>query len=302
MKKSSNVAAWLLIVLSALMLAGCGKKPPECADGAAKDSLRNFMNSAIVEALPAKGVKVAEDTGGLIQRYLATWAFDLSNVTSSGYDEKSKTRSCAGKVSISIPDTQQKGHVDVQYDMQVLEDSKSGDFQLRATKNFQIWSYGAMEAVANHYKIHSISGSWSGVSQCGPTEVKKNQFAELPPSESQQGFTVLTTEGTWQPDDVAKQNAVTVSIKDGAVSIQIALGDGKSVQRKGNLAPDGSFKAAAEDDLKTAVLAEARVSQYGIREVMPNHLSARARVKSNATGNELDALLTRRCSLDLKKN
>jgi hypothetical protein len=300
MKKTKSWGKSLLIVFGMVLLAACSKKPPECADAGASETLRKVMNASIAEGLRFKGINIADDSTGLMQKYLATWTFDLSNVTTQGYDEKSKTRSCAGKVTISIPDTKQTGYVEFQYDMQVLEDAKSGDFQLRASKNFETWAYGAIVPVANHYRIYSVSGTWSGMSTCRPSELVQTPFAKLPHAEAAQGFTILSTEAPWQPDEVAQQNAVKMTIADGVVNVQIAGPDGKSYTRTGKLESTGSFKTSAEDEMKTAVVSGARItSDGGIRESVPGDLSVAARVKSNATGNEMDALQVRRC--DLKK-
>jgi hypothetical protein len=291
----------LLLVLASTLLAGCSKQPPECAETAASDALRNSMNAWIGEALPFKGVKPKEDRGGLIDKYLATWAFNLSNVTTTGYDEKSKTRSCAGKVSIAIPDKKQDATVDVQYEMQTLEDKKSGEFQLRTDGRYKTWSYGLIEPVADHYKVYRVSGTWIGKSNCGVTSIQENLFTKFADDEAAQGFTVLSTATPWVPDEAAREVPVKAVIDAGEVTLDVTAAGGKSIRRTSQLQPSQRFEIGAEDEMKTGLPQTGYISSDGMIYDSFSPTTAQARVKSNATGNELDGVLVRRCTLRLKK-
>jgi hypothetical protein len=301
MKKLFRLAAWLPFAVAVMVLAGCGKKPPECADAAAVQSLRKFMNDAIVEGMRVQGVDATQDASGVLQKYLANWTFDLSNVTSQGYDEKGRTRSCHGKVSISVPDTKQTGYVDLDYEMQMLEDQKSGEFQLRVDRNFQRWAYGASEPATKYYRVHGVAGTWVGTSQCNATQAMRTTSEPLPSTEAAQGFTLVNATGAWLPDDAVAKTPVKVVIEDGQVTMTITKPDGSSVVRKTELQPSGGFEFSSEDDMASAVSLRGRVTNEGIRTSMPNHVSVAARVKSNATGNELDGRLVRYCELNLQK-
>lgn len=298
-----SVRIWsnaLLLVLPAL-LAGCSKKPPECADDAASGALRKSMNAWIGEASPFKGVKPSDDRGGLIDKYLAAWTFSLSNVTTTGYDDKSRTRSCAGKVSIVIPDTKQGATVDVQYEMQTLEDKKSGEFQLRTDGRFKTWSYGLIEPVADHYKVYGISGTWIGKSDCGITSVQQNLFTKFADNEAEQGFAILSTATPWVSDEAAREVPVRAVIDAGKVTLDVTVAGGKSIRRTSPLQPSQRFEMGAEDEMKTGLPQMGYISSDGMIYDSYSPTTTQARVKSNATANELDGMLVRRCTLRLKK-
>jgi hypothetical protein len=154
MRKFFAGAARPLFAASLVLLTACSKQAPQCADAAARDSIRKYMDESVIEALRYQGVDSGKDSEGVIAKYLASWGFELSNVTSNGYDEKSRTRSCQGHVSITIPDTGQRGYVDLSYSMQMLEDGKSGGFELGVSHNYQVWAYGAAAPVLNFYRAH----------------------------------------------------------------------------------------------------------------------------------------------------
>lgn len=296
------VKAWSALFLAGacLTLAACGKKPPECADAAASAELRRTMNAWVAEALPARGVRPKEDSGGLIEKYLGTWSFTLSNVKSDGYDEKSKTRSCAGKVAIEIPDTKQSASVDFAYEMQTLEDAKSGAFELRTDNGFKTWSYGLIDPVANHYKVYSVSGTWVGKAECMPTMVQKTAFEKFFGPEAEAGFTVLATEGAWIPDQATQGLPVSVEVSQGNVKMQITDASGKVVTRTAKLEPGGTFKTEP-DELSSAVVDAGFLSREGRFHNSGLSVSTKARLKSNATGAEVDGVLTRQCVFSTSK-
>lgn len=284
----------LLLIFSAGMLTACGKKPPECADSAASDALRRSMNALIVEALPSKGVDPKNDKNGIIAKYLSSWTFGVANVTSGGYDEKSHTRSCAGRVTITIPDTQQTGYVDVQYTMQLLEDAKSGDFQLMYSKNFERWAYDAVGPVATFYQNSVTAGTWSGVSQCGPTQMR----TALP---DDQGYTIVSTAGTWTPDG-SPEPTVELSISGGKAVMNISAG-AKSTTRTTDVSSSGSIVFSSKDEFESLVtdhlsIADGEIAPPDAR--MPN-VRMRAKVKTSVTGDLLDVLVERLCTLKMTK-
>lgn len=141
-----------LTILS--VLTACSDAPPECADAAASQSLRRYMDDSILEALPLLRVDISKDPGGTVTKYLASWSFELSNVATEGYDEKSKTRSCRGRVTISVPDLKQTRAVDFSYAMQRIEAGKGGEFQLLVDKKYQRWSYDNAAFAAGYFQTH----------------------------------------------------------------------------------------------------------------------------------------------------
>jgi len=154
MRKVVQLAIGTALIGSTLSLGACAKPPPGCADAAASQALRRYMENSIVEALPYLRVDIAKDTEGAIPKYLATWSFDLSNVATEGYDEKSRTRSCRGRVTVTVPDASRTRVVELSYAMQRVEATDKGEFQLMVEKKYQRWAYDNAAFVANHYQTH----------------------------------------------------------------------------------------------------------------------------------------------------
>lgn len=292
---------WAYLFSLLLLLTGCSAKPPECSDSAAVKELHSFMDAAILEGLRYQRIEPAEDKRGVIQKYLASWKFDVSNISTQGYNEAARTRSCSAKVAVTVPGAKQSGEVQVQYDLQKYEDSKAGDFELRASRNFKAWSQDASSVVANHYRIYGVAGSWSGVAQCDPTSVRpRDSLQDLPMAELAQGYSVLKTSAPWVPDE-ATRYPISATIGDGQVVMVIAKPDGSKVTRKGAMKPSSRLEVSNDDELATAVLAHGYISDDKILTSTPNFLTVDARVKSNTTGSEFDARLVRYCGLELKR-
>ncbi len=290
----------LLLVFVVVFLTACGKQPPDCSDSASAATLRGMLNDKIVEALSSRGTDVKQDTRGVIPKFLETWNFALTNVSTTGYDKTSRIRSCKAKATVALPDSKQKGEVEIEYTLQVFDDSKSGEFQLQVSKNFVTWAYGHYGLVQNYYNIHRVQGTWAGTSQCSPSALRDSYRPEV----LAQGVTVLKTHEPWAADDV-NSRPVVLDVKDGVVTMTISKPDGSKVIRKGNIDPSqqfasSSFRFADKDELSTIVPQSGYFQGDEFREVETDQ-SVPVEIKFNATGGTADTFLVRRCALTLAK-
>jgi hypothetical protein len=204
-------------------------------------------------------------------------------------------------VTVTIPDTQKSVAADVGYEMQTREDAKSREFELRTTANFRGWSFALSQPVADHYKVNGVSGTWMGLSTCSPTEVKENLFSNFPANQAASGFTLLSSEVPWQPDEATANVAVKVVIDAGKVTVDIAAPGGKSIYRTAQLQRNQRFTMTESDEMKSAISKEAYLSSDGLIYDSRSPIQVRARVRSNATGSELNGVLTRICNMRLEK-
>ena len=285
-----------------LLLVGCGNKPPECSDSEAIETLHKLTNKLAVDEATLWGAKTSYDPRGIVPRYLATWGFAVSNISTRGYDEASHTRSCTAKVAITIPDTKQSGEVDFTYTLQTFQDSKGGAFELKADQNYVSLSTNTGTILGDYYKRHIVFGTWVGISQCEPSKVDRVSEAEL-----QQGFTILSATPDWVPDGPGERFPVELTVQEGQAAVMtIGKPGGGTVVRKGEIDSKGElrFDYQHPDELGSfvpylgAIHSDSFVPEMNLNA---KTLGSRAKIKSNATGNELDAVLYRSCELHLTK-
>jgi hypothetical protein len=204
-------------------------------------------------------------------------------------------------VTITIPDTKQTGYVDVAYTMQTLEDGKSGDFQLKVGKNYQQWAYGAATPAVKFYRDTTTAGVWTGVSQCGPTELRTQSLGAVSSEEFGQGYSVESTSGVWAADG-SSQPSIELSVSGGKAVMNIAAG-GKTLSRSTDLGEKGTLVFPSRDEFESLVPGVGAIAEGAF--VQPDasgpNVAVRAKVKSNATGNVSDVVLVRSCVLKLAK-
>lgn len=284
-----------------LMLVGCGNKPPECSDSAAIETLHKLMNTQATDAATSYGAQTSYDPRGIVPSYLATWGYTVSNISTRGYDEASHTRSCTAKVALTIPDTKQSGEVNFTYTLQTFQDSKGGAFELQADRDFVSLSRSTASTLADYYHHHIVLGTWAGISQCEPSKVDGVSDAEL-----QQGFKILSATPDWIPDGPGERFPVELNVQDGQAVMTIGKPGGGTVVRKGTIDSKGElrFDWQHPDELSSFVQHLGAIHDDSFAPEMnmnAKKLGSRAKLKSNATGNELDAVLSRSCELHLAK-
>jgi hypothetical protein len=301
--KTSFLAKYIAAILSVFTLFGCAKKPPECADQAASDTLHRVMNEQVVEGLRYLGVNAKDDKRGVIAQYLNTWTFGLSNISTVGYVEASRTRICKAKATMAVPGYDKGGEIEVDYTLQTFEDSKSGEFELKAAHNFVVWANNAAAIVKPYYSVNRLLGTWAGTTNCNHTTIAFSNTEGSQPmvADGEQGYSLLSSASAWAPDAQDNTYPVSLELKGGNATMHITKPDGSKVTRTGKLDSGGEVKLDNKDELATLVLARGYFSGEKFNAPAANSITVQARVKSNATGKELSAQLERRCGFDVAK-
>jgi len=295
----------VILMLLPVIFTACTKKPPDCSD--ASDALYHAMTNKITTELTYQHIG-KQDGENIIKTFLDTWKFSLSNITTNGYDEQSRTRSCKAKVTVQIPKMDKPSETDVTYNMQTFEDTKSGTFQLSTDSAFPIWSGNHVNLVQDYYYVNRMHGIWTGASQCAQTHITSNISLITGPGgleDANKGFTVIKALNPWAADDFTSF-PVTLEIKDSQVSMKIKKPDGSFVIRNGKMdsrfygTPKSNFKLNSHDELSTLVSDQMYFENDSNQLKSPGDgMSTNAVVKINATEQEGEVTIGRICTLKL---
>jgi len=294
-----NIFKTIVLALCLIILAGCSKDVPECTDPAVTTIMRKLMNDKIYEALGHSNVEVAKDTRGIIPKFLDSWGFKLSNISTTAYLETNHTRTCMAKVTVTVPETKQVADIQAAYALQTFEDSRSGEFELRVGPEFVSWAHGNARAVKQYYNTNRVRGVWSGVSQCTPTRFDSDN---LNTAYAQGGVTLLKTYKPWTVDDLHAY-PVSLEVMDGTVVMTITKPDGSKVVRSGKIDASqpyasSSFNFTQKDELSDVVFSSGYFQDDKFKQDVKD-FRVMAQIRMNANGYETDANLRRTCTLNL---
>lgn len=290
---------YLLAVVTAAALAGCGNKPPECADAAATNTLRSLLDEQAKTAAGLSGPNSLTADQEVIQSFLTSWTFSVANIATTGYHETSRTRTCQGKATLALPG-QNPRHVDFEYELQKFEDSKGDEFQLRAGGSFVALAKSAGYLLHQHHNVASVRGTWEGTPKCQPARVLSKAQGAFPEEESVNGFEILSTERAWIPDGPGTAPMVSATAEGGTVTMTISQGSEPPLKRLGSVTESRALMFKEVDGAVTVV--SNFFEQVGGAYVpSQTDLGTKARLKSIATGREHEALLLRTCELKLVK-
>lgn len=143
-----------------LAVAGCGSKPPGCADEATAGVIKSILADNAKDAL---GFKIEDDTRKIADGYLQGLKVSLKNVVSDGYDDRAKKNSCRAKLVVNTPAGAEFSR-DTQYTTQKTED-KSGGF-LVEVEGAQAFINSIAGDLRPYYARKRYVGEWQGTYSC----------------------------------------------------------------------------------------------------------------------------------------
>jgi hypothetical protein len=106
-------------VASVGLLAGCGSKPPGCADSAVK--------TAVIDTVVQLAIKRNGLGDSPMGTYIKNLKADLVGVTTSGYDEGARKHTC--QATLALTDTHETTSVPLAYTVQGIEGSR-GEYEV----------------------------------------------------------------------------------------------------------------------------------------------------------------------------
>lgn len=138
------IRALLALTAAALLLSGCGQKPPGCADQAVQDTVREiFLENMRTQpnGIPSKTPVPAAE-----KEYLDALKFGLSTITSEGVNATAKSNACRATLSLETAGNV-RGTKEIEYVVQLTED-KPGTFVVRVAD-----LYGLVNGVLGDFYV-----------------------------------------------------------------------------------------------------------------------------------------------------
>jgi hypothetical protein len=152
----------LAVGATVAILAGCGSKPPGCADA---ETIANAKRILIEhgQKFQARINHVPDDPDGWSQKYYEGLKIDISGIVSEGYKADAKKQMCKGTVKFATINDQ-VFEQSVEYTTQRTEDDKTGFLiELMAVDEtlIKIGTYAQ-----NYLEANRWSGDWNGTYAC----------------------------------------------------------------------------------------------------------------------------------------
>jgi hypothetical protein len=151
---------------AAAMVAGCAKKPPECADPQTVETIHQIAIDNTKEVISRSAVADAfrDDPAKLQEAYYRGVKAQLVNVVSDGYNEQARMNSCRGKLTVTTVAGQEFSR-EVTYSTQLTQD-KDGGFLVRV-EAFAPFVNALAKDLTTYYSERRYTGEWHGTYSCG---------------------------------------------------------------------------------------------------------------------------------------
>lgn len=164
-----NVTHKLLALLAAVAgLAGCGAKPPGCADAETLNTMRSFVAQETQKSL---GRESADDPEGWIAKYADGLSVQVSGIVTDGYVAEAKKNMCRGTMKLQTLDGKAM-ELPVSYSTQRTEDQKDSFLLEVAAFNSIIAPTSA--AAHEYYEQNRWTGEWRGSYSCAGIDGAKD--------------------------------------------------------------------------------------------------------------------------------
>lgn len=155
-----------LMVLAALMMAGCAKKPPACSAPETQSLIRQITvsNAEQLKRIGYEPVLLWGDPQGIAQAFFSALKVEVSNVVLDGYDADAKRNACRGDLKI----TTAAGTVlsrPISYTVQLTEDQSENNF-IVAIEEFKPLINAVSQDLAEYFRERRFVGEWPGTYAC----------------------------------------------------------------------------------------------------------------------------------------
>jgi hypothetical protein len=157
------------LTLTAIVLTGCAKKPPECSDPDVLKTIQSMLVSNAKETLqtmsPYTGneTRFQDDPTKIQDSYYQGMNIEVVNIVSDGYNEQAKKNSCKGKLSVSLVSGKKLSRA-IEYSTQRTED-KDGNFVVEV-QEFAPFIQGVASDLHFYYYVKRYTGEWTGNYSC----------------------------------------------------------------------------------------------------------------------------------------
>ncbi len=169
---NKSVVTATAATLLAVLISGCGIKPPECTS---PDIGKTLVQSMSETALKLNGIDQRNpfSAGGkkVLDKYFDAVKVKFGGVVENGYNKDSKARTCSGDLSVVTP-TGLIRDMKMEYGAQMNSDGKN--FVVRYDKpTIEVAAtFLAFDVLAYAAKERELLGDWSGTFSCSPVEIQ----------------------------------------------------------------------------------------------------------------------------------
>lgn len=177
----SQTKPWLIVLglAGAVVLAGCAKKPPGCADPETVKTLNAIVVDNVRALMPKlTGGQNQDDPKNIQEGYFQGLKSELVNVVTDGYSEQAKKNSCRGNLTVTTLSGETFSR-DVSYTTQRTED-KDSQFMVEV-QAFQPFIMAVSGDLTGYYFGKRYKGDWKGEYKCagidGTTDGPQGPFS-----------------------------------------------------------------------------------------------------------------------------
>jgi predicted small lipoprotein YifL len=156
----STIQKFLTLLAIVTGLAGCGAKPPGCADPETLNTMRSFIAEETQKVLDRES---ADDPEQWIAKYLDGLTVQVSGIVTDGYVPEAKKNMCRGTMKLQTLDGKAM-ELPVSYSTQRTEEQK-GAFLLEVAA-FNTIIAPTTTATRDYYWGHRWTGEWRGTFSC----------------------------------------------------------------------------------------------------------------------------------------
>lgn len=150
----------LVGILLVAALAGCGTKPPDCAD---TETIQTIKEILIENAMKMLATYSADDPDGIIKKFTDDLAIRMTTVVSEGYQSDAKKRMCKGTLTVVFPDKEEASR-SIDYSTQTTVDKASS--YVVEIQEFQPFIEKTRRKATQLYEELRWSGIWVGMYRC----------------------------------------------------------------------------------------------------------------------------------------
>ncbi len=169
---NKSVVTATAATLLAVLISGCGIKPPECTS---PDIGKTLVQSMSESVLTLNGINQQNpfSAGGnkVFEKYFDAAKVKFGGVVENGFSKEAKARVCSGDLAVVTP-TGLSRDMNMEYGAQMTSDGKNFVVTYHKATVEVASTFLAFDVLAYAAKERDLQGDWSGTLSCSPVEIQ----------------------------------------------------------------------------------------------------------------------------------